>query len=57
MMVEEDRFKWHGGDVIQAEEWGIKDFDYKEMQDLMHCVCKWPNFIGGSCVHCGRNKQ
>lgn len=55
-MEEEEKFSWNGSDVIYAEKLKIK-LDYREMNDLLKCSCKYPNFIGGTCVHCGREER
>ena len=28
-----------------------------EVEAMVHCVCKWPNFAPGVCMLCGRKER
>jgi hypothetical protein len=30
--------------------------DEEEIQGLMRCVCRWPNYLQGACLVCGRKE-
>lgn len=31
--------------------------DDEEIHGLMRCVCKWPNYLRGVCLICGREEK